>query len=195
MLQNGSHQDIDLPFLNDSQLANLGETSHKINFFDQPPGLGCHHSHDEHPCTSCDFLFSHVHSNSDMECALVKIDAHIKTSFPLTFPCVLPFTTHPYVVEILPILLLLHLMSYLLDWHKVMRLSMMKTVSTQRTLPTHHHLLCCMKTTRQVSLLKLNSLMKFVTEMAAILRAILKSTTTAILKPCMIWFTSRNAIF
>lgn len=69
----------------------------------------------------------------------------------------------------------------------------MKIVSTHRTLPTRPHPVCCMKTTRQVSLLKI--LMKTMIEMAVILRPVLKTVTIAILKPCMIWFTSQNAIF
>ncbi len=85
MFQSGSHQHIELPFLIDSQSTNLGETSCTINSFDQPRVLGCHHSHasvccDEHPITSCDMFFSHVHSNSDLEFPPVKEDVHIKTS-------------------------------------------------------------------------------------------------------------------
>lgn len=64
---------------------NLGETSCTINYFNQPPVLGFHHSHasicfDEHPSTSYDVLSSHVHSNSDLECAPVKADIHIEAS-------------------------------------------------------------------------------------------------------------------
>lgn len=91
MLQNGSHQDNGLPFLNDSQPTNLGETSCTINSFDQPLVLGYHHSHasvccDECPRTSCDLLFSHLHSNLDLECAPVKENIHIETSFAPHFP-------------------------------------------------------------------------------------------------------------
>lgn len=105
-------------------------------------------------------------------------------SLHLTCLCDLSFTMHQHALEILRILLLLHLMSYLLDRHKEMRLSMMKIVSTHRNLPTHHHLVCCMKIARQVILLKI--LMKPMTEMVVILREVLKLVTRAILKPCMI---------
>lgn len=118
-----------------------------------------------------------------------------KLPFHLTLPCVLPFTMHLHASEILHVLLLLHLMSYLLDWPKVVRLSMTKIVSLHRNRPTRHHLVCYMKTTHQVSLLKMKSLMNLVTEMAAILREFLKLATKTILKPCVIWFTSQNAIF
>jgi len=74
-----------------------------------------------------------------------------------------------------------------------MRLSMIKIVSTHRTLPTCPHLVCYMKTTRQVNLLKI--LMKHVTKMAVILRKVLKLVTTTILNPCMIYFTSQDTIF
>lgn len=102
----------------------------------------------------------------------------------LTCLCVLSFIAHQNALETLRVLLLPNLMSYLLDQHKAMRLSMMKIVSTHRTLPTRHHLMCCRKTTCQFRLLKM--LMKPVTEMAVILREVLKSVTTTILKPCMI---------
>lgn len=72
---------------------------------------------------------------------------------------------------------------------------MTKIVSLHRNRPTRHHLVCYMKTTHQVSLLKMKSLMNLVTEMAAILREFLKLATKTILKPCVIWFTSQNAIF
>lgn len=60
----GSHKNIELLILIDSQSANLGEMSCTINSFDQPPFLGYHHSHasvcyDECPITSCDLLSSH----------------------------------------------------------------------------------------------------------------------------------------
>lgn len=58
---------------------------------------------------------------------------------------------------------------------------MMKIVSTHKTLPTHHHLVCCMKRTHQVNLLEI--LMNPVIEMVVILREVLKSVTTTILKP------------
>lgn len=62
------YQNIELPFLIDPRSMNLGETSSTINSLDQPPALGCHHSHafvccDEHPRKSYDLLSSHVHSN------------------------------------------------------------------------------------------------------------------------------------
>lgn len=91
MFQNGSHQNIDLPFLIDSKSMNLGETSRTTNSLNQPLVLGCHHSHafvcsDEFPITLLDLFFSHVHSNLDLECMSVKVDIHIKTSFALHFP-------------------------------------------------------------------------------------------------------------
>ena len=84
-------QNIELPLLIDSQSVNLGETSCIFNSFDQPPLLGCHHSHasicfDEWPCTSYDLLSSHVHSNSDPKCAPVKGDIYIKASFAPHLP-------------------------------------------------------------------------------------------------------------
>lgn len=62
-----------------------------INSFDQPLVLACHHSHasiccDERQSTSYDLLFSHVHSNSNLECAPVKVDIHIETSFSPHLP-------------------------------------------------------------------------------------------------------------
>lgn len=80
-----SSQNIKLPFLIDRQSTNLGETSCTIDSLDQPPVLGFHHFHasvccDEHPSTSYDILSSHVHSNLDLECALVEEDIHIKSS-------------------------------------------------------------------------------------------------------------------
>ena len=59
---------------------------------------------------------------------------------------------------------------------------MMKIVSTHRTLPTHHHPVCCMKADCQVSLPKI--LMKPM--MDFILRQVWKSLQKTILKPCMI---------
>lgn len=70
---------------------------------------------------------------------------------------------------------------------------MIKIVSTHKTLPTHHHIVCCMKTVHQVSLLKI--LMKPMIEMDIILREVLKSVATTILKPSMILFTSQIVIF
>jgi len=80
-----SSQNIELPFLIDSRSMNLGETSCTINYFDQPPVVGCHHSNafvcrDELPSTSFGLLSSHVHYNSDLECAPVKEDIHIEAS-------------------------------------------------------------------------------------------------------------------
>jgi len=71
LIQNCAHQNNELPFLNNSQFANLGGTSCTINYFDQPPILVSHHSHasichDECP-SAC-----HEDFNSDLECALVK---------------------------------------------------------------------------------------------------------------------------
>lgn len=114
-------------------------------------------------------------------------------SLHLTCLSVLSFIAHQHVLEIFHVLLLLHPMIYLLNQHKAMRLPMMKIVSTHKTLPTHHHLVCCMKTTCQVILLKI--LMKPATEMAVIMKEVLKSVRTTILKLCMIWFTSQNKKF
>lgn len=80
-----SSQNIELTFLVDSRSANLGETSCTINSFDQPLVLGCHHSHasiccDEFLGTSYDVLSSHVHSRSDLECALLESNIHIEAS-------------------------------------------------------------------------------------------------------------------
>lgn len=80
-----SSQNIEPPFLIDSQSANLGETSCTINSFDQPLVLGYHHSHtsiccDEFQSTSYDLLPSHVHSNSDLKCAPIKADIHNEAS-------------------------------------------------------------------------------------------------------------------
>ena len=116
-----------------------------------------------------------------------------KLPLHLTRMCVLSFPAHKHVSEILCILFLLHILIYLLNRHKAVRLSMMKIVSTHRTLPAHHHLVCCTKTTHQVSSLKM--LMKPVKKMVVILREVLKLVTTAILKICMIWFTSQNENF
>jgi len=116
-----------------------------------------------------------------------------KLPLDLTCLCVLSFTAHQHVSKKLCILLLLHLMIYLLDRHKAMKLSMMKIVSTHKTLPTRHHLVCCMKTSHLVNLLKI--LMKHVTKMVVILREFFKSVTIAILKPCMVWFTPKMQFF
>ena len=53
--------------------------------------MGYHHSHafvccDEFPSTSYDLLSSHVHSNSDLECASVKANIHIEASFAPHLP-------------------------------------------------------------------------------------------------------------
>lgn len=94
-----------------------------------------------------------------------------KLPLHLTCVCVLWFTAHQHVSETLNTLLILHILSYLLNRNKEMRLFMIKTVSTEKTLPTHHHLVCCMKTVHQVSLLKI--LMKPMIEMDIILREVL----------------------
>lgn len=91
LIQNCPHQNNELPFFNNSQSTNLCETSYTINYFDQPPALGSDHSHasiccDEHPCTSCDLMFSHENSSSNLECAPVKEDICIETSFSRHLP-------------------------------------------------------------------------------------------------------------
>lgn len=81
--------------MSDSQSANLFGTSYTINSFDQPLALSSSHPkydnsmfvcREKHPITSCDLLISHIDLNSDLECAPVKEDVHIKTSSSPHFP-------------------------------------------------------------------------------------------------------------
>lgn len=76
--------------MDDSQFFILGRESNAINYFNQPPSLGCNSNisvfHDECPITSLNISVSNEYFNLDLESILVKEYVHIKTSSSPHYP-------------------------------------------------------------------------------------------------------------
>lgn len=173
--------------------SNLGGTSCTINSFDQPPILSGHHSHasichEKCPSTSCYLIFSHEISNSDLECANVKEYIHIETFSSPHLP-ICPTIHDTYTCgrdtqcslaspsdELSPRLTQGN--EYV---HDEVEINLITECSSHSPSSLHVH-----EDDSSISLLKLRNMVKPVTEMAAILRVVLKSATKTILKPCMI---------